>query len=366
MFTLALFFAGTNTAFGQVVYSNYVTGAPACVTANTLNCASSAALGHLNPTPGVIYNYKIATTPAAVGSVLWFVTDQSNIIVGTGPAPVLQPTRDPGAGAGNYILSNGANYNVAGAGDNIDISWKNFDGVANKVVLVAYITGAVGCSDNVEVWRIEPKFTFTLDVLSMFDGGTLPSVGNVAEECVSPVESATYDGNNLTMNYGKNYVFFSVNAANFVGSWMPALSAVSTTGTVGTVQWAYPLEAVKNLAGVATGTWNATTVPVNALVGGGVVGTGGECIVVRVEIINAGVEAPAGVAINTVTLSVDGIMHDPIANIYTNATLKDLSEGALVTDPCRNNIPDLADYKILARPDITEVTPAPGTFEPKN
>jgi hypothetical protein len=378
MFTLALIFAGTNHAFGQtVIYKDYVEPIspktlPDCAPALPLTCAGSTTLGHLTPTPGVTYTYEIATDPATVDAVHWFVTDQASVIDGTGTAPVLQAIRDADGGTGTYILDaeNAPVYNTAtNTQHTINISWKNFNGATTKVLLVAYIKGAAGCTDNVEVWRIQPKFTFTLDVLSMFDNGTLGTIANPASECVSPIESAVLNaaGDGLVMNYGQNYVFFSVNAAYFVGSWMPTIAVTSTSGTA-TAEWATPTEAAKTTGGV----WNATTVavPASPAAVGGVVGKDGECIVVRVKVVNAAAEAPVGdpaSVANTITLTVNGIMFDPIANNYTNTTLRDMSEGAAVNDPCRNDQDDVATYKILARPNITEVTPTPaiGPFVPK-
>ena len=367
MFTLALIFAGSNHVFGQVVYSDYVTGVPVKVPAAALGCAGSVTSPQLNPTPGVTYTYTISTTPAVVGSVLWFVTDQNAVL--TGGALVAAASRDKADGTGSYIsTAPAAVYNTTGlTTKTIDISWKNFDGATNEVLLVAYVTGAAGCSDNVQVWRIQPVFNFTLDVLSMFDVGGLGTILTPASECVSMIESANYTPATpaLTMNYGKNYVFFSVNAANFVGSWMPDLQATATYGTP-SVTWATPADAQLNAAGIATGTWNLTTVEVPAAGGAGVaVGAAGEGIVVRVEVLNGNNE---GITNNTVTLTVDGVMYDPIAlpaAAYTNATLKDMDDAAGV---CVNTVTDEADFTILARPTITESSPTTilGPFEPKN
>lgn len=357
-------FASTSLSFGQVKYKDYVDVA-GCVTAKSLVCAGTSTTPELNPKPGVTYTYEVATVPTTVQSVLWFVTDASQVIDNSGAAPVLTSTRDVATGAGSYILSApAAVYNVTtNTAMSIDISWKNFDGNTKEVLLVAYVTGASGCSDNIQVWRIKPVFNFTLDLASMQDDGTLGTTAAPAHECVSPVESAKYvsGSNELQMNYGKNYAFFSINAANFVGSWMPDLKATATYGTIGSVTWATPTDAVKATGGV----WNATTVavPASAAATGGVVGTAGECIIVRVEVVNGKNE---GLADNTVKLTVDGVMFDPVANNYTNTTLKDMDEPASGSGACVNNITDEANYIINARPDINEVKPAPVTFVPKN
>jgi hypothetical protein len=195
----------------------------------------------------------------------------------------------------------------------------------------------------------------------MSDNGTLGTVAVPASECASPVESATYNDPNLTMDYGENWVFFSVNAANFSDSWMPALSATVTgTSTIGAVQWAYPSEAVKATGGI----WNATTVAVDASAAAtnGVVGATGECIVVRVEVQHGNNPTPNGAGdTETVTLSVNGTMYDVANNNYTNAALKDVDE---VGGSCNPNVTDTGNFTILARPTITAVAPSP--FVTKN
>jgi hypothetical protein len=368
MFTLALIFAGTNMSFGQVVYHDFVEGTPLCTPAIALPATCATASGHLNPTPGQIYNYSITTSPELVSNVLWFVTDASAVITAGG----LTGTRDPGDGTGDYILlAEAAVYNVTtNTTKDIDISWQWFDGTANEVLLVAYVKGASGCSDNLEVWRIEPTFSFTLDVAALLDNGTFGD-----EECVSPVESATYNGTSLVMDYGENWVFFSVNAANFAHSWMPEIGAVITgTSTIGAVQWAYPDQAVLNDgAGNATGTWNATTIPIlaSAAATGGVVGGAGECIVVRVEIQHDNNPTPLAANTEIVTLSIDGIMYDAANLIYTNSLLADVDVDPDDPNSCVQDYTDTADYTLLARPEITSTTPAvpgPGSipFVPKN
>lgn len=365
VFVLAAF-AGSKSVFGQVQYIDYVTGTPAKLNPTSLSCATTASVPELNPTPGQPYTYEVATVPSAIGSVIWFVTDNPDIIDGTGTAPVLQASRDAGDGNGSYIAQTTSgvynNETLPNTTKQISITWKNFDGEANTVLLVAYVKGAAGCSDNVEVWRIRPIFNFTLDLISMYDNGTLGTATTPANECVSPVESATYNAGapeTLTMNYGQNWVFFTVTAANFVDSWMPDLSAVPTYGTVGKVEWAYPNEAGSG------GTWHPTTdaVHASAAATNGVVGPTGEAIVVRVQIINGNNE---GLSANTVTLSVNGIMKDAANGSYTNPTLADMDEPASGSGSCVNNITDQADFIITPRPDINEVTPAPTSFIPKN
>lgn len=354
---MLVLFASTSS-FGQVTYTNNLTGSGAiyCTPANPLSCVTD---NELTPIPGKSYTYNV-TVPAG-STVLWFVTDQGTVIDGTGTAPVIQADRD--AAPGDYILTASAGvYNsAANTNSSIDISWKYFDGNATQVLLAAVVSDASGCTNNVEVYRIKPAFAFTLDIAAIKDDGTVGS-----EECLSPVESATYDGTNLTTNYGENWVFFSVNAANFVHSWQPSFTVVDYTGGGGTaivpttdIQWAYPADARANTA------WKAVTDPVLAQVAGGAVGAAGECIIVRVRVdhANNGNINPATAPV--LTFGVDGVMYNFATTNYANTALQDLDNVA--TAPCTNTVTDQATYTLTARPQITSATGTPVlNFEPKN
>ena len=361
MFTLALIFAGTIESYGQ--YIKNLTGAPACVVPTPLACSIND--DALHPLPGKNYTYTITTNPANVAAVHWYVTDVAGVINYTSGAPVLTlaADRDPNGGTGDYVLNaTAAAYDApANTSKTIDISWKSFDGAAKQVLLVAYVTGAAGCADNVEVYRIEPTFGFTLDIAGLLDAGGL---GN--EECVSPVESAQYNGTQLTMNYGENWVFFTVNAANFVHSWMPAFQAniANATSTLSAVEWAYPADAQADV------NWHPVTdaVMASAAAVGGAVGPAGECIVLRVQADHGNVnELDADVAAAVITVGVNGTMYDPASAGYGLATNKDLGDGGAGNACTRVDFDDTANYTLTPRPALTDVTPvvAPG-FEPKN
>ena len=77
---------------------------------------------------------------------------------------------------------------------------------------------------------------FTVDILALMIDGT-DGINGWCEECVSPVESATYAIGDvgLTVDYGENYVFFGVNAANFTGSW--ASNFLMTNGQILLLDW---------------------------------------------------------------------------------------------------------------------------------
>lgn len=349
LFALALIFAGTNAVFGQNIEPNYLDAAPTyCPPAQSLNCASGAT--GLTPIPGVTYNYSITAT--AGSTVHWFVTDNTAVIA----AGVKTTDIDPNAGAGDYVLNAESGvYNVTTqTAVDIDISWKAFDPTLT-VLLVAYAIDAAGCTDNVEVYRIQPQKAFTLVIAGLLDAGT-----QGATECVSPVVSATYSPGSpgsLAMDYGENWVFFAVNAANWVHSWQPAFSSSATAGTAGTIEWAYP-----DQANGATSIWHPASDVVEAshYAGATAIGATGQCIILRMQVDHGNVENIAPV---TVTAAVNGRMYDPATTSYpaTNADLTDTGAGNTCSQV---DLDDTFDYTLSPRPDLNAVNPTP--FVPKN
>lgn len=374
MFTLALIFAGTNNVFGQD--PNFIP-ATACAPVTPLLCATDNAL---TPLPGKTYTYTIGVSPTvSTGNIQWFVynaTSATSIITG-GSIATAVAAAEKNDGTSKYLLSatatkyNAVSGNIGAAGSTIDISWQSFDGSANKILLIAYVKGEGGCSDEIQAYQIVPNFAFTLDIAGLTTAGALPASGN-ANECISPVQSATYTAGNpgtMAMDYGENYVYFTVTAANFVNKWKPTftitpnnLTTVAAL-TTAAVEWAYPLEAVKNTGGanpVANGTWNPASTEVLALAASKAVGPTGECIIVRVHL-DYGSNINNASAARSVTLGVDGIMFDPSAsagNEYANNSLKDLDPDP-APGPCTNDGTDQAQYDITPRPNVTATAPAP-------
>lgn len=355
-FTLALIFAGTN-AFGQpsagIPDLDHLDAVPTyCAPYVPLLCGTGDAL---TPVPGVSYPYEISST--SVGTLHWFVTDEANIISAQGD---IAAAIEPIDGSSPYILTADAAYNnTTNTSATVNITWKPFDGATNHVILVVYNVDDANCTDNMEVYRIEPRYSFTLDIAGIEDGGD--AGGDAVTDCVNPIQSATYDGpsQTLTVDYGTDYVFFAVNAANWQTSWMPDDFAVSTTGTstAAVTGWAYPDDAA------TTGDWNVVgTDPVLASAytnnNNGFIDEA--CIIVRVQVDHGTVTE--NIANETITLVVNGEMINPQTTAYDGAYL-DLDEGG-AGNPCIDDLTsDAADYLITPRPAVTEVDPNP--FEAK-
>jgi len=362
-FTLALIFAGMNS-YGQVLNTeeDALTALPTyCVPALALtNCGTGDALA---PMPGVPYDYTI--TIGTGQTVHWFVTDDVNVMTAQ---ETLTGVIDPGDASGAYLLSSDAVYNApANTSATINLTWKSFNGtLPNNVLLVAYVIDVDGCTDNIEVYRIEPEYAFTLDLAGIQDDGASHADPFAPDECVSPVQSATYDGANLTVDYGINYVYYTVNGANWQTSWQTSLTATSdnANSVVGAPEWAYP-DAATTIGG-----WNASGTNVDAshaayitdgLSVDGFVDNDGACIIVRVPVTHG--TASENIADETINLIVNGEMVDPADGI-TYSGYPDLDDAALLNDPCVvDQTTDNLDYVITPRPDLIDVDPNP--FETK-
>jgi len=350
-FFIAAIFAGTN-AFGQTTDLDYLDAVPTyCAPYVPLTCGVGDAL---SPLPGVPYTYTVISS--SVGTLHWFVTDDASIMDVQGN---IAAGIEPDDGSSPYILSADAAYDLTtNTSLTVTITWKSFNGAApNNVILVVYNVDDATCTDNMEVYRIEPKYSFTLDIAGITDAGT--TGGDAVSDCVNPIQSASYDGTTLTVDYGSDYVFFAVNAANWMTSWMPGNFTASTDGTstVTVDGWAYPD------AAATTGAWNTVgTDPVlasayasNAF---GFIAEG--CIIVRVRVDHG--TTTENLADETINLIVNGEMVDP-ADGTTYSGYPDLDEPASGLDCIDDLITDNADYLITPRPDIDEAGPTP--FETK-
>jgi len=393
MITLAFIFAGTSKSYGQVgAASPYVMvpdAVPSCITARTLSGCSS---DELHPVQGDPYTYEVTTTDPA-DLVRWFVLDNTAMEAGATDSIVASTVGilaagntyiDPADNSGSYVISYGVGtYDTRTAGNTqIEITWKYFDGVANEVLLVAYVEGADGCTNNIAVYRIIPMPAFTIDVASIAQDGTVAwdtaAVAN--SECVSPIESAFYNGNSttpdgtLTVDYGENWVYFLINGANYTDSWMPSIQLTydQTVPAGVEAQWTYLSDAQGtnwfDFSGgdLAGGTWTSAE-PVIAGANYASHGntsnvgdltlpaTGGECIIVRVRL-DWGTGVEHDLADGTLTLAANGTSYDgddTSGSFYDNAAFDDLHYA----DCSDQSFEDTVNYIITPRPQVEEGTP---------
>lgn len=343
MFTLALIFAGTNSAFGQIV------AAPGSEP-KTFSCPNNSAI---NPIAGVPYNYTAFFSPGG-GIAFIYATTSTSIVTGTARTANIE------AKGGDYVSAGtqyAANIDLtSGATPTTSITW-NSSGLSKVttalplLVVVEYEALTANCANNVKVWNIIPKNTFTVDIRSMESDRTGPAAyGTKTTQCADDVETATFNTTTTSMNmdYGDQTLYFEVIAANFTGSFTPSFQL---TGLLGDEQTAEIF-----LGATAEGaTTSLGTAAEGATVAGPKVTTAltntsaGVSIYVKVVIQNNKYENTAG---QTIQLAVDAI---------NSASEKDVLE----TDCSENaDFADAASQDITARPDLAPVAPEP--FVPEN
>lgn len=338
-----------------------------CVPAIPVAATCAPAAGPNNPIAGQLYTYEVTVTNAGAATIHWFATTDPNFITSTGLTTNIEV-----AATSPYIMAAGATYNDPGnTTPTVEITWEAFPATTD-VFLVTYVTNEAGCTDNIKVYKIEPSHLFTLDIARITNDGT----GVAAEDhCVSPVFGAVYNTTTQTvdMDFGVNYLYYVVNAANWAASWLPTfqLTATGTASTTFAVDWAYPADA-NNPAG-----WHSTTPAGNIYtstddvepVTSGATGVGatGECIIVRVTVDHNQAEVLNPM---TVELAVDGVMFDQVNSNYTNPLLGDIhhTDGG-AGNPCPwydGYTNDHVSYTLTARPTIVDGSTPAATFIPDN
>jgi len=374
-FVLALV-AGIQNAHAQ----DLTTAPLGCPTAIPIGCLTTSS--PLNPLPGTPYDYEVnVTVPSGTPTFTydWFVTTDKNFITATaltGTFDAIPSTHIAAIGTGAGLSTY---HGAAGNTNKINITWQSFvPDAANPVFLVIYVKNTATCTnDNIQVFEIKPQPAFTLDLANITAAGV--GAADAYATCVAPVVGAFYDDitKKVIMDYGENYVYFSVTAANFNHSWKPSFQA-STSILLGTstmdVAWAYKAESYTGATSIVwhtttlnAGTYESTDV-VNAP-SNGAVGSSGECIIVRVHIDH---NNEPTLLDNTITFAVDGVMKDPAAtvaaNYYTNTAFGDLHSNSADAADCGKTDGfkyDKTTQIISARPTIIEVTPASPAFIPK-
>ena len=346
----------STSAFGQDV----LTGEAVCPTVTAL--AGCGDTDPLHPQYGILYDYTVTVpAPFTDPTFNWFVTTDKQFI---NPAPTIEDA------TGDYILTEGIGYNDPSTGlATIEMSWKYWvHDPENPVFLVIYVTGGTtdACqNDNIQVYIIEPRHSFTLDMQSIALDGTASSTG----PCAADVTSAEWNYNGgspiVNMDYGVNYLFFTVIAANFHQTWLPRFD-VDLGATYAGSRTVTAVEYTTG-DGSSTSTWvpstyNATNgwVANTAVdVGDNTIGIGGHCIIVRVTVDN---DRDPTLAAQTITVSVDGNLAETDGTFdFTNTALADLNQ----TNCTPQLFDDSADQTIEPRPTINNATPG-GAFETKD
>lgn len=333
-FTVALFF-GTSTAYGQALPGSAPRGT-ACVD------------DELHPVAGKPYTYELIANPTG-GDFLWWATKDPTFVQ-TDAAGVRTYNNSTAltVGAGADLLSTSANYNVAGTGNTVEITWSDAI-LANTVyntnpTFVTTLYNNVVCADNLKVYQLDPIKAFTVDILN-YDGVTPLAYDVLDDQCIDIVSSAVFSGGAMAYLYGENVFVYEVIAANFTGSYTPAfvisgLNAVQTS----VVQWTYD---APSTWGVAT-VWNAAT---DAVTTTETNTSAGVSIYVRVTVTNNNYE---GLAALTFDLAVDG------QNSVGDWDV-DNGDGTACdqTTVAAADLADVAQQTIEPRPSLIEGTTSP-------
>jgi hypothetical protein len=90
-------------------------------------------------------------------------------------------------------------------------------------MVVEYKAPAGSCSNNMKVYPILPQNAFTVDILNLkYDTKAPLAYATKDNQCYADIASAKFVAPNMVYDYGVNYLYFEVIAANFTGSFTPS------------------------------------------------------------------------------------------------------------------------------------------------
>lgn len=341
---LAFFAIGISTVYGQN------TSAKAGSAPNTLTgCADDA----LHPIAGKPYTYKLTATPGG-GNYTWWATTDPNFITTTGTTTTTNlsthlksPTTTP---TGTVLSATSANYATSGTSDEVTITWSSsilgttVFNTAPTFVVGYYEATGTNCADNLKVYQLDPKNGFVVDIKNI-DGTSILAYGATDSQCLDDVRGAKFNGTAMEYDYGTNYLYYEVVAANFSEEWTPAFTLTGNhTAQTPTIEWSYD----------GPTAWSATTVwnPASTKVVTTETNTsGGVSIYVRVTMKNNNYE---GIADRPITLAVSGTNKEGLLDVM-NADCSTPATAALAAAD------DTAVQTLTARPAIAPATSSPTT-----
>lgn len=253
MFALVLIFGGSVKSFGQLLPG--VTGGATPNPIDPIACATSATA--LNPVPGVPFTYAMTNGAGeASANWTWYATKNQSFIT-PGTPPVLNIASQLTVASNDLLSGTSAGYGVdnRGAGTvlapngtpTVTIEWSSailantsYQGSVppgTPTFVVGYSENEAYCTDNLQVFEINPQPNFTIDIAAIDAAGVTLDWGiDTEERCVDNVQGAVYNttSHELDMDYGTNTIYYEVAAANFVTNFAPqfrVLSGLNTTQT---------------------------------------------------------------------------------------------------------------------------------------
>lgn len=283
----------------------------------------------------------------------------------------------------------GSDYNLTIPYDGeptINITWRaaGYDRTL-PIFLAIMVVGDDGiCTpNNIKIYKIEPRFAFTLDIDNLLADGTLAgSYGDNINKCISDIQSAVYNAaapEGIDYDFGENVLYYEVVAANWYDRWQLSTRLTGLqTGQTATIDWAYapttrPIDFTTiadwyNVApaGSVDGDFTSSTHIQIQASGAPSVDDEGESIIIRVTV-DHGTQWQ-GIDIVPIELRVDGVLVHDISGTWTPADPS--VEGDIHTEaggtpsacPWFDGFTnDVATQTILARPAINSLSPpAPG------
>jgi hypothetical protein len=326
-----MFALTTALSYGQAITAT--TGsAPTPVT-----CTDDA----LHPIIGKEYTYKGTGTPTG-GTYHIFATNSTNFITNGALNTTGAYT------SGNQITTTDANYNV-GTNNNGEakLSWSG--AAANPSFVVVQYKAPIGActTDNLKVYKIEPKNAFTIELRNMEKGtgNTFTTKTTNVDVCSGAVKEATYNTglDKMEYNYGSQSFFYELIAANYDNKTFEAkfkLSGLDTNQSA-KLKWGVDKTAINNDLGniISGGAEVSVTVTADASVNP----SAGVSIYLELVVENGSYE---GITDKNITLSAD-------ATTGTGANkLKDVKADCTE----EGDFADTATQTLIKRPTINPNT----------
>ena len=222
-----MFALTTALSYGQATTATTGT-APTPVT-----CTDDA----LHPIIGKEYSYKGTGTPAG-GTYHIFATNSTNFIQNGALNTTGAYT------ATNGLLKAGTGYNVnTNSTGETKLSWSG--AAANpSFVVIQYKQNGTCTTDNLKVYKIEPKNAFIIEIRNMKKGTgnnfTTEALNTNIDVCSANIQSATYNGTKMVYNYGSQSFYYELIAANYDKDFTPKVKIDGLqTGQTAKLKWGH-------------------------------------------------------------------------------------------------------------------------------
>lgn len=213
-------------SYGQTVATTGSTPTP-------VTCTDDA----LHPIIGKEYTYKGTGTPTG-GTYHIFATNSTNFIQNGALNTTGAYTTT------NGLLKAGTGYNVnTNSTGETKLSWSG--AAANpSFVVVQYKQNGTCTTDNLKVYKIEPKNAFIIEIRNMKKGTgnnfTTEALNTNIDVCSANIQSATYNGTKMVYNYGSQSFYYELIAANYDKDFTPKVKIDGLqTGQTAKLKWGY-------------------------------------------------------------------------------------------------------------------------------